>query len=886
MAVNVEFKAQTKDLQDGVDRAKDAIAQFQRPVDQLNTSFAQLQGTANNLNASTANLNATLDKFSDSITKASTASAQFHGSVQQASGSTSKFGVLVEGVEKLAIVFSLAGAALKIFATSSALQYAAIGTAAYLGADKIKASMAQAAVSQAAGFAAMIAWPLRVAAAIGAIGVAIDKITVLGIENAQKLAQVAKDAGAASVSTDFFQRMVQGADNVAKAADAMKQALAKFQQVNIAQLGGSDLQKELDNLTKWGNFANNSGVAEFKSATTVEAKWKAIVDLITQAMHQGQRLAALDLAGKFLPDSMMEGLRRDGDYLKEISNEASSIKPVEIYSNDEIARGIDVNNRLEQAKQILADKWEPVLKDLRSLSLDFADSLADWYLWFAKIAGVIETVEEKVKALAGWFNQLRADHPILTAPMLGPYFGLAQVRDYFSGGGGLIEGANAADAPTGGATPAELSRAKKYLAAGLGDPAAVRRAMAEATAFQYQLQPDTSHPDPGKDNHDEQRAAIAAMQGQIEAASQAFQKNEVLLNAGVAIHAVSEDQKTQLTLAAIKKREDADIAAIDKVLARDDLTKTETQRIENEKTKIVEAANLQRLQITAQTLQRETQEWEAVLKPIEGAWNSQLRSLLAGTETWSQAMRKILGDLILDFIEKMESIGVEKLAGTLAGALGGPQSMLGGLLGGGGAAAATTANTTAVTALTTAITANTAALGGSAVATTAGTTATVADTAATTVQSGITLTSIGTTLANTLALIPNTLAIVTNTIATFASKLIPGFDVGSWELPSDTIAKVHKGEMIVPAQGGRADALRAMLGSGIPRPALASLEIGSASAAGGRGTSNSFNMRDAQFHIHAPAGQPVDGAQVARDFVRSVRRQGIFAPNRYRHMTA
>ncbi|TCL33587.1 hypothetical protein EV210_11745 [Anaerospora hongkongensis] len=43
---------------------------------------------------------------------------------------------------------------------------------------------------------------------------------------------------------------------------------------------------------------------------------------------------------------------------------------------------------------------------------------------------------------------------------------------------------------------------------------------------------------------------------------------------------------------------------------------------------------------------------------------------------------------------------------------------------------------------------------------------------------------------------------------------IPSFDVGSWRLPADTLAMVHKDEMIVPAKGGLADGMRDLLGSG------------------------------------------------------------------------
>lgn len=43
---------------------------------------------------------------------------------------------------------------------------------------------------------------------------------------------------------------------------------------------------------------------------------------------------------------------------------------------------------------------------------------------------------------------------------------------------------------------------------------------------------------------------------------------------------------------------------------------------------------------------------------------------------------------------------------------------------------------------------------------------------------------------------------------------IPSFDIGSWRLPADTLAMVHKDEMIVPARGGIADGVRNVLSAG------------------------------------------------------------------------
>lgn len=74
------------------------------------------------------------------------------------------------------------------------------------------------------------------------------------------------------------------------------------------------------------------------------------------------------------------------------------------------------------------------------------------------------------------------------------------------------------------------------------------------------------------------------------------------------------------------------------------------------------------------------------------------------------------------------------------------------------------------------------------------------------------------------------------------ASALPAFDAGSWELPSDMIARVHKGEMIVPA--GPAAAWRSALDGG---------PVGG----GGGG--------DVHVHVtHAPVINAVDGASIKR----------------------
>lgn len=63
---------------------------------------------------------------------------------------------------------------------------------------------------------------------------------------------------------------------------------------------------------------------------------------------------------------------------------------------------------------------------------------------------------------------------------------------------------------------------------------------------------------------------------------------------------------------------------------------------------------------------------------------------------------------------------------------------------------------------------------------------------------------------------------------------LASFDKGSWELDRDQVAQVHKGEMIVPAQGGVADQMRSMLSG-----------MGNGGGGKGGGGGPSFDFRNA-----------------------------------------
>jgi hypothetical protein len=176
------------------------------------------------------------------------------------------------------------------------------------------------------------------------------------------------------------------------------------------------------------------------------------------------------------------------------------------------------------------------------------------------------------------------------------------------------------------------------------------------------------------------------------------------------------------------------------------------------------------LQLDSQSIQSMAQKWQEGLSAITGAFNSQLRGLLAGTTSFHQAFKSMVGDLIITFIQACEQMGVKWLALQLG---------------------MTTASTTGASER--------------AAAEAAGQGTSIASSVATAlskIQAGVASTIAGVTGATALTLGPAApaagAAAGAETEAAALAVLAP-FEVGAYEIPRITPALLHRGEMVLPA---------------------------------------------------------------------------------------
>jgi hypothetical protein len=175
---------------------------------------------------------------------------------------------------------------------------------------------------------------------------------------------------------------------------------------------------------------------------------------------------------------------------------------------------------------------------------------------------------------------------------------------------------------------------------------------------------------------DKEAARIAAdnVRNQMQLANLAYQDEMEKLKTSLALHKITEEQKTAATIKAINDRMAAQMASLDKQEANAQGNAVVLNRIANQRA-VVEAKVANDIEkANDQAALKSAQEWKAVADQVAGAFNSQLQKLLSGTETWSQAMKKISADLALKFIENQIKATAEflaekarELAGTIAG---------------------------------------------------------------------------------------------------------------------------------------------------------------------------------------------------------------------------
>lgn len=167
------------------------------------------------------------------------------------------------------------------------------------------------------------------------------------------------------------------------------------------------------------------------------------------------------------------------------------------------------------------------------------------------------------------------------------------------------------------------------------------------------------------------KAAGAALQmrdigAEINLLHQGLAQQKTVLDAEASQYQITQDQKYAMLEEATQKEYEAELALLQQEAAIGNLTVKQWNDVLVKIAALKEKHNSDMLRLDEQSIAQQQQMWNSALGSIETAFNSQLRGLLAGTTTWSQAFKKMLGDLIIQFIEMCETMVVKWAAAQLA----------------------------------------------------------------------------------------------------------------------------------------------------------------------------------------------------------------------------
>ncbi len=169
------------------------------------------------------------------------------------------------------------------------------------------------------------------------------------------------------------------------------------------------------------------------------------------------------------------------------------------------------------------------------------------------------------------------------------------------------------------------------------------------------------------------RMAADNMRSEMQEANLAYETEMEHLKMSLAAHEMTEEQKTEATVAAIETRLHAQTDAIDDQMAKAQGNVVRLNQLANQRVEVENKAALAIMKAQDQAALKTIQQWKEAADQIASAFNSQLQKLLAGTEKWSQAMKNIAADLVLKMIEQQVKLTAEwlanearKLAATIA----------------------------------------------------------------------------------------------------------------------------------------------------------------------------------------------------------------------------
>ncbi|SEE59564.1 hypothetical protein SAMN05519104_6665 [Rhizobiales bacterium GAS188] len=235
---------------------------------------------------------------------------------------------------------------------------------------------------------------------IAALGLAaFGAVAAVAAEQVDKLQKIAEASREAGVNSTFFQIWNAQADELHLKVGDLQSALTHFrEQLRATPDDVSNFEKVSTRLftgernakgdvTKNPLFTNGAPSLgrEFFSADTAEQKIRAVIDAMKELVKQGDIVAAQWVGGQMfgnkVGDAEVEALQKGRDLLAEQADKARALGTV--FDEGMVKKADELHDRLEKARQDMADGLMPVMKDLAGLGL----RLNEGWVQFEELVG-------------------------------------------------------------------------------------------------------------------------------------------------------------------------------------------------------------------------------------------------------------------------------------------------------------------------------------------------------------------------------------------------------------------------------------------------------------------------------------------------------------------
>lgn len=151
-------------------------------------------------------------------------------------------------------------------------------------------------------------------------------------------------------------------------------------------------------------------------------------------------------------------------------------------------------------------------------------------------------------------------------------------------------------------------------------------------------------------------AEIAAVEGEIAVMRQGLERKKILFQLESDLWKTTENQKYAATMAATQAEVAAEQSKLQQIRDKWPAHSKEWEEANRKMIAATQQAMTEMVRLNADSLRSMQQKWMDVGNAIQSSFNSNLRGLLAGTTSWTQTWKSLIGDMLIYFIQFLEKM--------------------------------------------------------------------------------------------------------------------------------------------------------------------------------------------------------------------------------------